>query len=54
MLTTSVAVVRKMLEAVAGSRPKRFSVRGMIAPEMPLAMHEAIIARNTTSASIQG
>ena len=28
MLTTSVAVVRKMLEAVAGSKPKRFSVSG--------------------------
>src|SRR4026207_169322 len=37
MLTTSVAVVRKMLEAVAGSKPKRFNVSGTIAPEMPLA-----------------
>ena len=50
MLTTSVAVVRKMLDAVAGSAPKRFSVSGMIAPEMPLAMHEPIMARNTTKA----
>ena len=41
MLTTSVAVVRKMLEAVAGSKPKRFSVSGTIAPEMPLATHGA-------------
>ena len=37
MLTTSVAVVRKIAEAVAGSKPKRLSVRGTRAPEMPLA-----------------
>jgi len=37
MLTTSVAVVRKMLEAVAGSKPRRFSVSGTIAPEINAA-----------------
>ena len=36
MLTTSVAVVRKMLDAVAGSAPRRCSVSGTSAPEMPL------------------
>ena len=54
MLTTSVAVVRKMLEVVAGSNPRRFSVSGTMAPEMPLAMHEPIMARNTTKPSITG
>ncbi len=54
MLTTSVAVVRKMADAVAGSRPKRFSVRGIIAPDRPLAMHEVTIARKTTKASSSG
>ena len=34
MLTISVAVVRKMLDAVAGSRPKRLRVSGIIAPQM--------------------
>ncbi len=33
MLTTSVAVVRKMLEAVAGSKPRRLSVSGTMAKE---------------------
>src|SRR5205814_1109179 len=44
----------QQLEAVAGSKPRRFSVSGTIAPEMPLAMHEPIMARNTTNASITG
>src|SRR5205085_2048295 len=48
MLTTSVAVVRKMLDAVAGSKPKRFSVIGTSAPERPLAIQEKTIARKTT------
>ncbi len=39
MLVMSLAVVRKMLEAVAGSAPRRFSVDGMSAPAMPLAVH---------------
>src|SRR5205085_7048000 len=54
MLTTSVAVVRKMLEAVAGSKPKRLSVSGTMAPATPLAMHEPIIAISTTKASMKG
>jgi hypothetical protein len=37
MLTTSVAVVRKMLDAVAGSAPSFRSVKGMRAPAMPLS-----------------
>ena len=35
MLTTSVAVVRKMLDAVAGSAPSRFSASGTAAPATP-------------------
>jgi hypothetical protein len=35
MLTTSVAVDRKMLDAVAGSAPQRFIASGSMAPEMP-------------------
>ena len=48
MLTTSVAVVRKMLEAVAGSAPKRLSVNGTMAPQMPLATQLATSASHTT------
>jgi len=51
ILTTSVAVVRKMLEAVAGSVPKRLSVSGTMAPEMPLMVQAPTIARKTTIAS---
>ena len=36
MLATSVAVVRKMLEAVAGSKPSLRRVSGISAPESPL------------------
>ena len=50
MLATSVAVVRKMLEAVAGSAPRLRSVSGMSAPARPLTTQLAIIAANTTSA----
>ena len=35
MLAMSLAVVRKMLEAVAGSAPKRFSISGITAPAKP-------------------
>ena len=52
LLTTSVAVVRKMLEAVAGSKPRRFSVSGTRAPDRPLMTQLPIMARNTTNASI--
>ena len=54
MLATSVAVVRKMLEAVAGSAPSLRRVSGIIAPEMPLTMQLAVIAMQTTSPSITG
>lgn len=51
MLATSVAVVRKMLDAVAGSAPSLRNVRGISAPEMPLTTQLPIIAMNTISAS---
>ncbi len=47
MLTTSVAVVRKMLEAVAGSAPRRLRASGITAPEMPLTTQLAVIAAIT-------
>ena len=50
MLATSVAVVRKMLEAVAGSAPSFFRARGIIAPEMPLMRQLAVIATKTIKA----
>lgn len=52
MLTTSVAVVRKMLEAVAGSKPRRFSVSGTRAPDNPLMTQLPIIASTTTNPSM--
>ena len=52
MLATSVSVVRKMLEAVAGSAPSRFSVSGTSAPEMPLIAHAAVIATQTITPSM--
>ena len=51
MLTMSVAVVKKMLDAVAGSAPKRFSVSGTMAPEIPLIVHAPVMARNPTIAT---
>src|SRR5215204_3129398 len=45
MLATSVAVVTKMLEAVAGSAPKRLRANGTIAPEMPLMAQLSAAAR---------
>jgi hypothetical protein len=39
MLTTSVIVVRKMLEAVAGSAPMRLSRIGIAEPDTPATMH---------------
>ena len=39
MLTTSVAVVRKIDDAVAGSAPSRWRVVGTSTPEMPLTTH---------------
>ena len=54
MLTQSVAVVRNIDEAVAGSKPMRFSSTGTSTPESPLAMHENTIAANTTKASVNG
>ena len=54
MLTTSVAVVRKMLEAVAGSAPSFLRMSGIEAPEMPLAAQETIIAAKTQKPSMTG
>ena len=53
MLTTSVAVVRKMLDAVAGSAPNLCSVSGTSAPEMPLITQLPIIASQVITASFQ-
>jgi hypothetical protein len=50
MLATSVAVVRKMLDAVAGSAPNFRKISGIVAPETPLTMQLPIIARNTINA----
>ena len=44
MLAMSVAVVRKMLDAVAGSKPSFFKVNGIMAPATPLTTQLAIIA----------
>src|ERR1700674_745384 len=52
MLATSVAVVTMMLEAVAGSAPRRFRASGTKAPEMPLTAQLPIIARNTATPSM--
>ena len=54
MLTQSVAVVRKMDDAVAGSKPIRFMATGTSTPDKPLAMHENTIAANTTKARVNG
>ena len=43
MLTTSVPVVRKMLEAAAGSAPHLLRNTGTNAPMIPLTMQLAII-----------
>ena len=40
MLQTSVAVVRKMLDAVAGSAPSRRRISGMSAPATPLTAQD--------------
>ena len=48
MLATSVAVVRKMLDAVAGSAPNRFSTSGINAPAKPADDAAAVIATSTT------
>src|SRR5690606_35753919 len=47
MLTTSVAVVRKMLDAVAGSAPNLRKASGTKAPNKPLTVQEPIMARKT-------
>ena len=52
MLTTSVAVVRKMLDAVAGSAPSRFSASGTAAPAMPDTAQLPAIAKNVIAASV--
>ncbi len=54
MLATSLAVVRKMLDAVAGSAPKRFRVSGIKAPEMPATVQLTVIATRTTRPISQG
>ena len=43
MLTTSVPVVRKMLDAAAGSAPSFLRVTGTNAPINPLTMQLAIM-----------
>src|SRR3989442_14594636 len=45
MLTISVAVVRKMLEAVAGSGPSFFNPSGINAPGSPPGNQPATMAR---------
>ena len=50
MLTQSVAVVRKMLEAVAGSKPNFLSTSGIVTPEIPLTMQLAVMATKTVNA----
>ena len=54
MLATSLAVVRKMLEAVAGSAPSFLSVSGISAPAMPLTVQRTIIETNTTRPNQSG
>ena len=54
MLTTSVAVVRKMLDAVAGSAPSFFNTSGMVEPEMPLAAQLKIIASEHAETEDEG
>ena len=51
MLTTSVAVVRKMLDAVAGSAPRRFRPIGTAAPAVPDTAQLAVIATKVITAS---
>ena len=52
MLAMSLAVVRKMLDAVAGSAPKRFSVSGITAPAKPAIVQLPTIATSTMKPSI--
>ena len=52
MLTTSVAVVRKMLEAVAGSAPNLRRTVGTITPQAPLTIQAPIMARKTMPPSL--
>ena len=48
MLKMSVTVVRKMLEAVAGSAPRRRRMRGIHAPAILETMQLVTIARKPT------
>jgi len=48
MLATSVAVVKKMLEAVAGSAPIFLRPKGTKAPHTPLTTQLPVMARKTT------
>ncbi len=52
MLATSVAVVRKMLEAVAGSAPNLFKTNGISAPKTPLMRQLHVIAMSTMIESV--
>ena len=55
MLTTSVMVVRRMLEELAGSMPNFFRTCGVITPVMPLtALVPVRVARKTTPPSASG
>ena len=49
---TSVKVVTKIEEAMAGSMPNRLSSRGMNAPAKPATKRFPVIARNTTRPSL--
>src|SRR3546814_2049950 len=51
MLAMSVPVVRKRLDAVAGSAPTRFRIKGTMTPKIPLSMQALIIAVTITKAS---
>ena len=53
MLATSVAVVRKMLEAVAGSAPSLRRASGTSAPERPLMQQLPIIAIITMALKVK-
>ena len=52
MLMTSVAVVRNMLEAVAGSAPNFLRKSGISVPNIPLAIQLPIMASTTTMLSV--
>ena len=54
MLATSLIVVRKMLDAVAGSAPSLLSVSGISAPAIPLMVQASTMETSTTSPNRTG